>query len=99
MTAARERVERAVAEGRMGDRLWLYATYHCNLTCSYCLTESSPRVANRRTLSADTMVQAAYEARELGLAGVGVTGGEPFLLPWFPDVLCRLAAIQGKATC
>jgi len=24
----------AVADGRVGDRLWLYATYHCNLACS-----------------------------------------------------------------
>jgi len=47
----REAIEQAVAEGRMGERLWLYATYHCNLACSYCLTESSPQIANRRTLS------------------------------------------------
>ena len=46
----RERFEQAIAEGRCGDRLWLYATYHCNLACVYCLTESHPRIADRRTL-------------------------------------------------
>jgi hypothetical protein len=28
----------AVEDGRCGERLWLYATYHCNLACVYCLT-------------------------------------------------------------
>jgi sulfatase maturation enzyme AslB (radical SAM superfamily) len=23
-------------------RLWLYANYHCNLACRYCLTDSAP---------------------------------------------------------
>lgn len=86
-------VERAVAEGRMGERLWLYATYHCNLACSYCLTESSPRIANRRTLSRDTMVRAAREARELGLGSVGITGGETFMLADFAETFLDVARI------
>jgi MoaA/NifB/PqqE/SkfB family radical SAM enzyme len=83
----------AVAEGRAGDRLWLYATYHCNLACCYCLTESSPRIADRRTLAHDVLVRAAEEARDLGFRALGVTGGEVFMLPWFPDVLRRLGEI------
>lgn len=89
----REQIESAVAEGRMGERLWLYATYHCNLSCVYCLTESSPRIADRRRLPADTMVRAAEEARELGFACVGITGGETFMLPDFPETLRRIAEI------
>jgi len=75
----------------MGDRLWLYATYHCNLACVYCLTESSPRIASRRAFSAPGMVQAVRDARELGFRSVGITGGEVFMLLDFPDTLARIA--------
>jgi MoaA/NifB/PqqE/SkfB family radical SAM enzyme len=89
----REQLEQVVAEGRAGDRLWLYATYHCNLACSYCLTESSPRIANRRTLTAETLLRAVREAKELGFASVGMTGGEVFMLPDFADTLRRIAEL------
>jgi len=46
MTAIAE----AVAGGLIGGRLWLYANYHCNLTCAYCLTESGPTVPRRDCL-------------------------------------------------
>ena len=83
----------AVSEGRCGDRLWLYATYHCNLACVYCLAESRPGIANRRTLSHATMVALAEEARELGFTGLGVTGGETFMLPDFPETLAELGRV------
>jgi MoaA/NifB/PqqE/SkfB family radical SAM enzyme len=89
----RDAIREAVSEGRMGDRLWLYATYHCNLACVYCLTESSPRIANRRTLGADAMVRATREAKELGFTCVGITGGEVFMLPDFAETLRRVAEI------
>jgi sulfatase maturation enzyme AslB (radical SAM superfamily) len=93
-----ETFQSAIAEGRVGDRLWLYATYHCNLACGYCLTESAPRMANRRTLSAETMVRAAAEARELGFGSLGVTGGEVFMLPWFAGTLVALSRILPTVT-
>jgi len=77
----------------MGDRLWLYATYHCNLACVYCLTESSPRMANRRPLSAEAMVRAVREAKTLGFTCVGITGGEVFMLPHFAETLRRVAEV------
>ena len=83
----------AVADGRAGDRLWLYATYHCNLACAYCLTESHPRIANRRTLGLDIMVRAVEEAAELGFRSVGITGGEVFMLPSFPRTFIEIARI------
>ena len=89
----RDGVDTAIAEGRMGDRLWLYATYHCNLACVYCLTESHPRIADRRRLSDEAMVRAAREARELGFTCVGITGGETFMLPSFPELLAEIASI------
>jgi MoaA/NifB/PqqE/SkfB family radical SAM enzyme len=89
----RAAVAAAVAEGRMGDRLWLYATYHCNLRCSYCLTESGPRIRNRRQLGGEDMVRAVRDAAPLGLCRAGVTGGEVFMLPEMPAVLAEMARV------
>jgi MoaA/NifB/PqqE/SkfB family radical SAM enzyme len=82
----------AVAAGVLPGRVWLYANYHCNLACAYCLTESSPG-APRRELAAGRMVAAAREAAGLGFTHLGVTGGEPFMLPWLPEALAELARI------
>jgi MoaA/NifB/PqqE/SkfB family radical SAM enzyme len=89
----RSELENAVAEGRMGDRLWLYATYHCNLACVYCLTESHPRISDRRALARETMTRAAAEADELGFRSVGITGGEVFMLPDFAETMIEIAGI------
>ena len=82
----------AIDAGRVADRLWLYSNYHCNLRCRYCLTESAPGVP-RRLLGAGDMVESARQARALGFRALGVTGGEPFLLPDLPEVLAELARI------
>lgn len=89
----RAALEKAVAEGRMGERLWLYATYHCNLACVYCLTESHPRITDRRALSRDEMTRAAQEAKELGLRSVGITGGEVFMVPDFAETMVEIGGI------
>jgi sulfatase maturation enzyme AslB (radical SAM superfamily) len=89
----RTAVDAAVAGRRMGDRLWLYATYHCNLRCSYCLTESSPRMRDRRELLPDRMVSVVAEAAPLGFGRVGVTGGEVFMLPGMAGVLAEIAGV------
>ena len=83
----------AVADGRCGDRMWLYATYHCNLACVYCLTESRPGIADRRALPDETMIRLAQEARELGFQALGVTGGELFMLKDAPETQI------GRASC
>jgi MoaA/NifB/PqqE/SkfB family radical SAM enzyme len=81
-----------MAEGAVGGRLWLYSNYHCNLVCTYCLTESGPKLA-RRELDPTTMLDLAREAKGLGFTGVGVTGGEPFLVPEMPELLVELSRV------
>jgi MoaA/NifB/PqqE/SkfB family radical SAM enzyme len=89
----RAELETAVAEGRVGERVWLYATYHCNLACVYCLTESHPRIAGRRALSRETMTRTAREAKELGFGSIGITGGEVFMLPDFAETMVEVGRI------
>jgi MoaA/NifB/PqqE/SkfB family radical SAM enzyme len=73
-------------------KLWLYTNYDCNLSCSYCLAESSPRAA-RRGLDLQTVRQAMDEAVALGFEHVFLTGGEPFLLD---DVYAMLAYASAR---
>lgn len=85
-------IRTAIDGGVIGGRLWFYANYHCNLECSYCLTESGPNVA-RRMFDADRMVSIATEAKALGFTSIGVTGGEPFMVASMPDTIARLSAV------
>ncbi len=85
-------IAEAVENGTIPGRVWLYANYNCNLTCNYCLTESSPQSA-RRELAGEQMVAVATEAKDLGFTGIGVTGGEPFLRPDLPEILLQLSDI------
>ncbi len=85
-----ETVATAVAEGKLPGRVWIYSNTHCNLSCNYCMTESSPR-AKRRAMSQERMVTIGREAKELGFTALGVTGGEPFLLPWLIPTLLELS--------
>jgi Radical SAM superfamily/4Fe-4S single cluster domain len=80
-----------MTDGLMGGRLWLYSNYHCNLACTYCLTESAPKVA-RRELPVERLPEIAAEARATGFTALGVTGGEPFLVSGLPGALAAMAA-------
>jgi MoaA/NifB/PqqE/SkfB family radical SAM enzyme len=88
--ATRGDVQAAIDEGIVSGRLWLYSNYHCNLACAYCLTESAVRVPARE-LGAERMKALVEEAVDLGFTSVGITGGEPFLLPYLPDVVTEVA--------
>lgn len=65
----------AVAAGELPARVGMCANYHCNLACTYGLTESAPAVGCRG-LGYDAMLEVARQASELGFTGLGVTGGE-----------------------
>ncbi len=73
------------------SRLWIYTNYDCNLTCSYCVAESSPR-ALRRALDLATVERLVDEAAALGCERVFFTGGEPFLHHEIYDMLACATA-------
>ncbi len=84
-------VAEAIDHGEISGRLWFYANYHCNLRCSYCLTESAPGVS-RRELGRSEILERAREGKELGFTALGVTGGEPFILEYMPELIAKLAS-------
>jgi len=84
------RIRAAIEGGEIGGRLFLLPTFRCNLSCAYCLTESSSTCA-RREMSREALVTAALQAKELGFTGIGISGGEPLLLPWLPEAVAEIA--------
>ncbi len=75
----------------VGERLWLYVNFDCNLRCDYCCVRSSP-TAPRRPLGLAAVRRIADEAPPLGVRRFFVTGGEPFLLADIDDLVVALAA-------
>jgi MoaA/NifB/PqqE/SkfB family radical SAM enzyme len=63
----------------LSPKLWIYTNFDCNLSCGYCVAESSP-VAPRRALGLEDIQRISDEALEIGFEQIFLTGGEPFLL-------------------
>ena len=64
----------------VGQRLWVYTNFDCNLACGYCCAESSPR-ASRRRFPLELARTVFSEFAAMGGREVLFTGGEPFLHP------------------
>ena len=67
-------------------KLWLYTNFDCNLWCTYCVAESSPKTP-RRALSIETVRRLVDEAEPLGFYRLYFTGGEPFFLEEIYEML------------
>jgi organic radical activating enzyme/TusA-related sulfurtransferase len=70
----------------VGRRLWVYTNFDCNLACTYCCAESSPKAAARR-LTVSVAREAFAELRTLGGREVFFTGGEPFMHPQLGELV------------
>jgi MoaA/NifB/PqqE/SkfB family radical SAM enzyme len=68
------------------SKLWLYTNFDCNLTCSYCVTKSTP-MAPRRVLGLANVRRLVDEAVVLGFCDLFFTGGEPFVLDEIYEML------------
>jgi hypothetical protein len=77
----------------LGRRLWAYTNFDCNLACSYCCAESSPRAAARR-LEPDLARRVFSEFRSLGGRELFLTGGEPFMHPMLDALVDAAAGLE-----
>lgn len=88
--------ERAHVALKRLDTLWFNTGTLCNLACTHCYIESSPRNDSLVYISRDEV--ASYldeiEALDLGTSEIGLTGGEPFMNPDIIDIL-RLCLERG----
>jgi MoaA/NifB/PqqE/SkfB family radical SAM enzyme len=72
-------------------KLWVYTNYDCNLSCSYCVAESTPK-ASRNAIGLDNACRIVDEAVDLGFSELFFTGGEPFILDEIYDMLAYASA-------
>ena len=79
VTAKGER--RASVAMRKLDTLWLNTGTLCNLACTSCYIESSPRNDALVYLGLGEAIAFLDEAATLGTREIGLTGGEPFMNP------------------
>lgn len=77
----------------VGQRLWAYTNFDCNLACLYCCAESSPKADARRLDPA--VVGPLFAAfREQGGKELLLTGGEPFMHPQLGELVDAAAGLE-----
>jgi MoaA/NifB/PqqE/SkfB family radical SAM enzyme len=78
------------------DTLFLELTGACTARCDHCYAEAHPEVDS--ALDLPTCEAVLREARRLGFRRVQLTGGEPLLCTFLPE-LVRLTSELGLPTC
>ncbi len=84
---AGERIGRPLAGPILGT---LVVTYFCNYRCVFCALPQRAirrRAEGMRTFDEEELVGVVHGFADAGTAGIGITGGEPFLLPGLPRIL------------
>ncbi|MCS6802597.1 MAG: GTP 3',8-cyclase MoaA [Dehalococcoidia bacterium] len=82
--------------GRRMESLRLSVIDRCNFRCVYCMPEEGlPWLANAKLMTFDEIERLARLFVALGIREIRLTGGEPTLRAGLPDLVRRLAAIDG----
>jgi cyclic pyranopterin phosphate synthase len=82
--------------GRFHDNLRVSITDRCNIRCFYCMPERDAAFVERREiLSYEEIERFVRIAVGLGVGKVRVTGGEPLVRKDVPELVRKLAAIDG----
>ena len=66
-------------------------TNQCNAACKHC---SFPHAVNKCVVGLDEGIRALDSLQRLGVGVVSITGGEPFMVPYLPDL--AMHARRGK---
>ncbi len=77
----------------VGQRLWVYTNFDCNLACTYCCAQSSPKAVARR-FPLDVAQDAFAEFRDLGGHELFLTGGEPFMHPELGELVSSAVGLE-----
>ncbi len=74
------------------DELWLHTGTACNLACPFCLEGSKPGDNRLQRITLADAQPFIDEACELGVQQFSFTGGEPFVVKDFVNILAYAAA-------
>jgi cyclic pyranopterin phosphate synthase len=82
--------------GRRHTNLRLSVTDRCNIRCFYCMPDENVRFLPRREiLTFEEMERFVRVVANLGVNKLRLTGGEPLVRSGLPELVARLAAIEG----
>jgi MoaA/NifB/PqqE/SkfB family radical SAM enzyme len=75
------------------DELWFHTGTACNLSCPFCLEGSTPGDARLDRIKLADVRPLMDEAVELGVRQLSFTGGEPFIVKDFVNILEYAASL------
>jgi cyclic pyranopterin phosphate synthase len=82
--------------GRAHDNLRISVTDRCNIRCFYCMPETGVEFLDRREiLDFEEIERFVRIASNLGIHKLRITGGEPLVRRGLPELVRRLAAVEG----
>jgi len=76
------------------DELWFHTGTACNLACPFCLEGSKPGDGRLDRIRLDDARPLIDEAVELGVGQFSFTGGEPFIVKDFVNILRYASALK-----
>ena len=74
---------------------WIHVTNRCNLSCTHCLFNSTPKEAD--TLACETILKHISEAHTLGCRLFVLSGGEPLVYPNILELMDAILAYEGTS--
>ena len=81
--------------GRTITNLRISVTDRCNLRCTYCMPEEVEFVERKLVLSYEEIARFVRIIVRLGINKLRITGGEPLVRKGLPDLVSKLAAVDG----
>jgi pyruvate-formate lyase-activating enzyme len=72
-------------KGPICSVLHLHPLRRCNLQCHHCYSDSSPQAGE--LMAAELALETISRAAQWGYTALSVSGGEPMLYPWLPELL------------
>jgi cyclic pyranopterin phosphate synthase len=82
--------------GRVHTNLRISVTDRCNIRCFYCMPNEDVQFLPRREiLTFEEIERFVRVAASLGVNKLRLTGGEPLVRSGLPELIARLAAIEG----
>lgn len=81
--------------GRIHNNLRISVTDRCNIRCVYCMPETVQFLPRQSLLTFEEIERVVRVAVPLGINKIRLTGGEPLVRRDLPELIRRLAAIDG----
>ena len=81
--------------GRVHNNLRISVTDRCNIRCVYCMPEEVEFLPRSGVLTFEEIERIARVAAGLGVDKLRLTGGEPLVRKGLPDLVGKLARIEG----